>query len=74
MKDPAQNNRQIIGQLGDLTESLYLEVASLPLSDVAKNALVMVMLGDITKFKGNQVTFNIPTPAKKQQQEECAQL
>ncbi len=55
-----EKNREVISSVGDLVEALYTEVDPLPLSDVAKNALVMVMLGDILKRKGKYVFFQYP--------------
>jgi len=53
-------NRQVATSIGDLVESLYHEVEVLPLSDTAKNALVMVMVGDILKRRGDTIYFNYP--------------
>lgn len=55
-----ERNREAVSSVGDLVEALYMEVDPLPLSDVSKNALVMVMLGDILKREGNHVFFQYP--------------
>lgn len=60
-----EKNREAVSSVGDLVEALYMEVASMPLSDVAKNALVMVMLGDILKREGQCVSFQFPPDLEK---------
>ncbi len=63
-----EKNRRTIEQLSELTEALFNEVGQLPISDCAKTSMVMIMLGDITRRKGNQVTFDISAKPEKPQQ------
>ena len=49
-----------MSSIGDLVEALYTEVASLPMSDQAKHAVVMVMLSDVLKRNGQIVSFQMP--------------
>jgi len=58
--ETCQVNRKVIGNIGDLVEELYTEVQVLPLSDEAKNAMVMIMLCDVLKHKGWVVSFQYP--------------
>jgi len=55
-----EQNRKLVGNIGDLVELLYDEVASLPISEEAKSALVMMMMGDMMKRNGSTVTFLMP--------------
>ncbi len=57
-------NREAVTTIGDLIESLFGEVQGLPLSDAAKNALVMIMLGDTLKRQGRTIYFNYPAQLK----------
>jgi hypothetical protein len=41
-------------------ENLYNEVAPLPISDAAKNAMVMVMVANVLKCNGCTITFQLP--------------
>ncbi|MBD3360062.1 MAG: hypothetical protein GF365_05160 [Candidatus Buchananbacteria bacterium] len=69
----AMKNRETIAHLSNLIEAMFNEVGNLPISDCAKTAVVMIMMGDLTKFNGNRVTFDIPTTAetKNPQQKTC---
>ncbi|MCX6744365.1 MAG: hypothetical protein NTX82_02480 [Candidatus Parcubacteria bacterium] len=59
--DPqAAKNREVVTNLSGLVEVLFDEVSVLPLSDGAKEALVIVMIGDMMKRKGRTFTFNMP--------------
>jgi hypothetical protein len=53
-------NRQFVGAVGDLVEALYGEFDMLPISDSAKTAIVMVMLGDLMKRDGAVFYFKAP--------------
>lgn len=44
-------------QLGDIISSVYEEVASMPLSDQAKNAMVMLVVGEILNRNGHKITL-----------------
>lgn len=60
-----QNNREVASTIGNLVEALYDEVSALPLSDIAKGALVTIMLGDILKRSGRIIQFNYPSELAK---------
>jgi hypothetical protein len=55
-----EKTKEAVLTIGDLVESLYAEVSDLPLSETAKNALVMVMMGDLLKTRGRTIYFNYP--------------
>lgn len=63
-KSQERKNREVIGNMGQLVSSLYDEVDILPLSETAKHALVMVMVSDITRRTGDEVTFKLPAQQK----------
>ncbi|HUT51830.1 MAG TPA: hypothetical protein VM658_00420 [bacterium] len=58
--ETSTKNRQFVGAVGDLVEALYGEFDMLPISDSAKTAIVMVMLGDLMKRDGSVFSFNAP--------------
>ena len=63
--ESCEANRKVVISIGNLVESLYDEVSTLPLSDVAKSAMVMVMLGDLLTRKGRVIYFQYqPQPGK----------
>lgn len=53
-------NRELVTTMGNLVEALFDEVSVLPLSDGAKEALVTIMVGDIMKRDGQNITFAMP--------------
>jgi len=55
-----KKNRELVCTIGDIVSALYTEVEPLPLSERAKQALVMIMLSDIMKRDGRVVNFNLP--------------
>lgn len=59
--ETCRQNREFVSSIGDLVEALYNEVSSLPMSDQAKHAVVMVMLSDTLKRNGHIVSFQMPT-------------
>ncbi len=58
--DGRQKNREVVSTIGELVSALFLEVEALPLSDKAKQALVMVMVSEIMKRDGRTVNYYVP--------------
>lgn len=58
-------NREVISSIGDVVETLFDEMENLPLSDPAKQAMVMVMLGDLLHRKGNVIYFSCPPELRR---------
>ena len=66
-------NRKAVARLGDIIQELFDEVNVLPLSDTAKTAMVMIMLGDILKIDGRTIYMNFPLdPAAQEEMVEAA--
>ena len=59
----SRRNREVASTIGDLVASLYDEVEILPLSERAKQALVMVMMSDLMRREGCVISFYLPTHA-----------
>jgi hypothetical protein len=58
-----KQNREVVGKVGDLVENLFNEVTPLPISDAAKNAMVMVMTANcIRGVGGDYFVFAPPKP------------
>lgn len=58
--EDSKTNREVISSIGDLVSALYSEVEALPLSERAKQALVMIMVSDIMKREGRTINFYLP--------------
>lgn len=59
-KEQQRQNRNVVGELGDLVENLFSEVAPLPISDAAKTGMVTVMMANCLKNQGHTVTVRLP--------------
>jgi hypothetical protein len=55
-----RKNREVVSTIGDLVTVLYDELEVLPFSVEAKQALVMIMVGDIMRREGCTVSFFLP--------------
>ena len=60
-----EKNRKVVSSIGELVEALYKEVANLPLSEQSKSALITIMMGDVLKRSGRQITFLSPIKMKQ---------
>ncbi len=59
--ETTKHNREVVQRVGDLVVDLSNEVDPLPMSEPAKEAMVMVMVANCLKSQGNIVTFCLPT-------------
>lgn len=64
--EACRKNRELVNTIGDLVEALFNEMENLPLSDGAKHAIVMVMLGDLLKRQGDIVYFYCPPELRQE--------
>jgi hypothetical protein len=60
----SQRNREVACTIGDLVTALYDEIEVLPLSDRAKQTLVMVMVSDIMRREGCVINFYLPARSR----------
>lgn len=72
--ETCNKNRQFVGAVGDLVEALYGEFDMLPISDSAKSAMVMIMLGDLMKREGAVFYFKTPANMTEPAPEELASI